>query len=129
VSRKDLFSSSTLIVFILTALLLFLAPAARLVLDQAERLQAPVFELAEDVGVTHVGPTPIGAGSFSDEFFVLNARCYRVVCDGPFVFADGEVISARWVNRADLDDLLATQSVMTDSVALLLAQGLITVAE
>lgn len=90
---------------------------------------AAVRELAEEIGVAHVAPTRIGEGSFSDEFFVLNARCYRVVCDGPFVFADGEVIAARWVNRADLDDLLATNSVMTDSVALLLGPGLITVAE
>ena len=90
---------------------------------------AAVRELAEEVGVTNVAPVRIGEGSFSDEFFVLNARCYRVVCDGPFVFADGEVVSARWVNRADLDDLLATTSVMTDSVALLLAQGLVAVAQ
>jgi len=90
---------------------------------------AAVRELAEEVGVTHVVPTLLGEGSFSDESFVLNARCYRVVCDGPFHFADGEVISAQWVNRRELDDLLRTQEVMTDSVALLLTQGLVTVAE
>ena len=30
------------------------------------------------------------------------ARCYRVVHDGPFRFADGEVVEARWVDAAGL---------------------------
>ncbi len=90
---------------------------------------AAVRELAEEIGVVGVAPLPVGGGTFGDESFVLIGRCYRVVADGPFEFADGEVIAARWVNRAELDELLQTHDVMSDSVALLLASGIIDLAE
>ena len=47
-------------------------------------------------------------------------RGYRVVHDGPFVFTDGEVAEVRWVTRAELDHLLATESFVPDNVALML---------
>ncbi len=77
-------------------------------------------ELGEEIGVTNVTPSVIGGGAFGDESYDLIARCYRVVHDGPFVFNDGEVIQARWVDAEGLRTLLATQDVMSDSVALLL---------
>ena len=88
---------------------------------------AAVRELAEEVGLHGVLPTPVGGGTFGDESFELIGRCYHVIADGPFVFADGEVLQTRWVNRAELDELLLTHDVMSDSVALLLDCGLITV--
>jgi len=79
-----------------------------------------VRELAEEIGVSDVSLEPIGAGTFGDESYVLIGRCYRVVHDGPFTFADGEVIQARWVDRAGLDALLRDEDVVSDSIALLL---------
>ncbi len=81
---------------------------------------AAVREMAEEIGVIAITPTPIGGGTFGDESFELIGRCYHVVHDGPFTFADGEVIQAKWVDRGELDALLATEEVMHDSVALLL---------
>jgi len=42
------------------------------------------------------------------------------VHDGPFSFDDGEVVETRWVDAAALADLLATESFVPDSLALLL---------
>ncbi len=86
-------------------------------------------ELHEEIGVANVTLTSLGGGTFGDAFFEVIGRCYHAVSDGPFVFADGEVISARWVNRSELADLLRTHDVMSDSVALLLSCGAIVVAE
>jgi len=77
-------------------------------------------ELAEEIGIVGVTPTPWGGGTFGDEYYELIGRCYHVVHDGPHVFADGEVIAARWVNRSELDELLRTEEVVHDSIALLL---------
>lgn len=81
---------------------------------------AAVRELAEEIGVTGVRPTPWGGGVFANEEFELIGRCYHVVHDGPFEFADGEVIASRWVNRAELTTLLRTEEVIPDSLVLLL---------
>ena len=79
---------------------------------------AALRELAEEIGVVGITPTFVGGGTFGDESFELIGRCYHVVSDGPFVFGDGEVVSAHWVNRAGLDLLLSTHDVMSDSVEL-----------
>lgn len=79
-------------------------------------------EMAEEIGLIDAMPTPIGGGPFGDESFELIGRCYHIVHDGPFMFADGEVIRAKWVNQGELDALLATEDVMQDSVALLLGR-------
>ncbi len=81
---------------------------------------AALRELAEEIGVTGVTPTPIGGGTFGDHSFELIGRCYHLVHDGPFVFADGEVIQARWVDARQLEVLLRDEDVVSDSVALLL---------
>ena len=81
---------------------------------------AAVREMAEEIGIDGVALTPIGGGAYVDESFELIGRCYHVVHDGPFTFADGEVLQAKWVDRAGLDTLLATEDVISDSVALLL---------
>jgi 8-oxo-dGTP pyrophosphatase MutT (NUDIX family) len=77
-------------------------------------------ELAEEIGVIDATPVPWGGGVFGDDSYELIGRCYHVVHDGPFTFADGEVIAAKWVDRAELDALLRDEDVVSDSVALLL---------
>ncbi|MEO6125565.1 MAG: NUDIX domain-containing protein [Ilumatobacteraceae bacterium] len=77
-------------------------------------------ELAEEIGVVGVTPVPIGGGTFADQYYELIGRCYHVVHDGPFTFADGEVIAARWVDVDGLAELLRDHDVVRDSVALLL---------
>lgn len=77
-------------------------------------------ELAEEIGVDGADLVSLGGGTFSDQHYEIVGRCYSVVHDGPFTFADGEVIAARWVNRAELDTLLREHDVVSDSVALIL---------
>ena len=62
--------------------------------------EAAARELAEEVGVV--------------------GRCYRIVHDGPFSFADGEVVHARFVTPDELADLRRQERFLPDSVALLL---------
>ncbi len=81
---------------------------------------AAVRELGEEVGVTGVEPVEIGGGTYADNDVALVGRCFRVVADGPFTFADGEVIHAEWVAFDDLDRLIDERSFLPDSVALLL---------
>lgn len=81
---------------------------------------AAVRELAEEIGVEGVGLTYVGGGTFGDDHYELIGRCYHAVYDGEVLFADGEVIDARWVTAAELADLLAREDVMHDSIALLL---------
>jgi 8-oxo-dGTP pyrophosphatase MutT (NUDIX family) len=84
-------------------------------------------ELFEEVGVDAV-PVPLGAGhhvgAYADADVDLVARCYRVVHDGPITFVDGEVAEARWVDRAGLDALLASEPFVPDSVKLLAPEEL-----
>ncbi len=77
-------------------------------------------ELAEEIGVLDVKPSPWGGGVFGDESYELIGRCYHLVHDGPFTFADGEVIATKWVDRSELNLLLRTEDVVHDSVALVL---------
>ena len=82
--------------------------------------EAAVRELAEEIGVVDAVPTPIGGGTFGDEHYELIGRCYHVISDGPFVFADGEVIAAKWVDDGELRQLLREADVVSDSVELLM---------
>jgi 8-oxo-dGTP pyrophosphatase MutT (NUDIX family) len=75
-------------------------------------------ELMEELGV-EAEPLLIGGGSYADGDVDLVGRCYRVVHDGPVRFVDGEVVEARWVDRAGLDVLLASASFVPDSLALM----------
>jgi isopentenyldiphosphate isomerase len=76
-------------------------------------------ELAEEIGVTGTTLVPLGAGRYDDDEVHILARLYEVVCDGPFTFADGEVVEARFVTLAELRRRLAADSFVPDSVALL----------
>jgi isopentenyldiphosphate isomerase len=80
-------------------------------------------EVAEEVGLDDVVPLAVDDGTprlYRDEQVALLGRCYRVVHPGPFTFADGEVVEARWVDRAELERLLTTDRFLPDSLSLLL---------
>ena len=76
-------------------------------------------ELAEEVGIDHAEPHPLGGGTYVDAHVSVIGRCYRVVAAGPFRFADGEVVEAEWVALASLPELVATRSFLPDSLHLL----------
>jgi isopentenyldiphosphate isomerase len=75
-------------------------------------------ELAEEVGIA-ADPVLLHGGTYADDDVDVVGRCYRVVHDGPISFPDGEVAEARWVDAAGLDELLATERFVPDSLALL----------
>jgi isopentenyldiphosphate isomerase len=80
-------------------------------------------EVAEEVGLDDAIPEAVDDGVarlYRDDAVALLGRCYRVVHPGPFTFADGEVVEARWVDQAELAHLLATERFLPDSLALLL---------
>lgn len=77
-------------------------------------------ELAEELGIDGVTLQFLGAAQYVDDELAALCRGYRVVHDGPFTFADGEVAEARWVTFAELDAMRATHSFLPDSLALLL---------
>ena len=58
-------------------------------------------------------------GRYADADVDLVATGFRVVHDGPFRFADGEVVEARWVDADGLAELIAGESFVPDSLALL----------
>lgn len=79
-------------------------------------------ELAEEVGIVDPAPEPLDDGTarrYVDTEVALMGRCYRVVHPGPFRFADGEVVQARFVDRDELTHLIATERFLPDSLALL----------
>ncbi len=80
-------------------------------------------ELAEEIGIADATPEPIDDGRphpYVDDAVALLGRCYRVVHSGPFTFADGEVVEARWVTNDELATLLDRERFLPDSLALLL---------
>ncbi|HNJ96903.1 MAG TPA: NUDIX domain-containing protein [Ilumatobacteraceae bacterium] len=77
-------------------------------------------ELAEELGVTGVPLHYLGEGRYRDDAVALIGRGYTVVCDGPFVFTDGEIAEVRWVDRDDLETMLASERFVPDNLALLL---------
>ena len=77
-------------------------------------------ELAEELGVAGVELIFLGEGRYRDADVAMIGRGYTVVCDGPFTFTDGEIAEVRWVNRVELDALLARERFVPDNLALLL---------
>jgi 8-oxo-dGTP pyrophosphatase MutT (NUDIX family) len=75
-------------------------------------------ELIEELGID-ASPVFLCAGVYADADVDLVGRCYWVVHDGPTTFVDGEVVEARWVDRAGLDRLMASVPFVPDSLALL----------
>ena len=77
-------------------------------------------ELAEELGITDATLQQLGAGRYRDDAVALIGRGYLAVSDGPFTFTDGEIAEVRWVDRAGLDALLASERFVPDNLALLL---------
>jgi isopentenyldiphosphate isomerase len=79
-------------------------------------------EVEEEIGVV-ADPVPIDDGElalYEDDMVSLVGRRYRVVHDGPFTFADGEVVQARFVTRDELTRLVDEVPFLPDSLQILL---------
>jgi isopentenyldiphosphate isomerase len=76
-------------------------------------------ELAEELGVD-AALERLGHGTWEGGGASLVGHVYLARSDGPFTFTDGEVVQARFVDLAELDALLATETFCPDSVALAL---------
>ena len=83
--------------------------------------EAAVRELAEEVGVVGRPVVRLASGRYEDADVRLLAMLYEVRSDGPFTFADGEVVEARFVTVSELRRLVGEQPFVPDSVALLMA--------
>jgi isopentenyldiphosphate isomerase len=81
---------------------------------------AAVRELAEEVGVTDRTPDFLGHVAYEDDDVALIGRVYTVTSNGPFVFSDGEVVQARFVPKAGLSALIASELFVPDSVSVVL---------
>jgi 8-oxo-dGTP pyrophosphatase MutT (NUDIX family) len=75
-------------------------------------------ELAEEAGVAGVALTRLGEAAFDDGVVREHAEGYLTHHDGPFTFADGEVVGTEWVVLDDLDGWIAVHDVVPDSVAI-----------
>lgn len=82
--------------------------------------RAAARELSEELGVVGETLVHLGRGAYMDKEVRVVADCYRVVTDGPFTFADGEISEAHWVTPAELPVWLGTKDFLPDSVALVL---------
>lgn len=77
-------------------------------------------ELAEELGIACAEMVELGAARFEDASVALLGRGYLCRHDGPFAFTDGEIAEVRWVDRAQLAQLLADERVVPDNRELLL---------
>ena len=76
-------------------------------------------ELAEEAGVA--APLErLGEGSYEDAEVRVRGDVFLARCEGPFTFADGEVVETAWVAPADLPAWLAGGPVCPDSVTIAL---------
>ncbi len=76
-------------------------------------------ELVEETGVA-VELGYLGEGEYSDEEVREISRVYHARTEGPFTFADGEIVEAAWVPISQLREWLAGKPVCPDSLALVL---------
>ncbi len=72
--------------------------------------EAAARELAEEVG-SRAPLAEIGRGSYEDDDVTAIVRMYIAEDDGPFVFADGEVVEAFFVTIDELRERIAARSV------------------
>jgi isopentenyldiphosphate isomerase len=77
-------------------------------------------ELAEELGIRADTLEALGEGRFRDESVALIGRGFRCTHDGPFTFTDGEIAEVLWVDRAELDHLIATELFVPDNLVLML---------
>jgi 8-oxo-dGTP pyrophosphatase MutT (NUDIX family) len=74
-------------------------------------------ELAEEAGVS-ARLAEVAAGAYDDDEVAVLGRVYLARHDGPFTFADGEVVEDDRVPVADVPAWLEGRAVCPDSVAL-----------
>jgi len=82
--------------------------------------EAAARELNEELGIADCELTPLGQGSYRDEDVDELGRVWTTVHDGPFEFADGEVLEACFVTVAELLHRLEGDPFVPDSRALVL---------
>ena len=75
-------------------------------------------EIAEELGVELGELELVTEGAYRDERVDEVARVFRARHDGPFHFADGEIVEAHFLDRPALDALIATGAVVPDSLDL-----------
>ena len=73
-------------------------------------------ELAEEAGIEAPSSRWLGSGSYEDELVAELTHIYLARHDGPFTFADGEVVETAWVDLAELPAWLVSGDVPTDLV-------------
>lgn len=78
-------------------------------------------ELAEELGIAGVTPTPLRQGYYADENTSYHGFCYLVVWDGEIRWQPEEVAGGEWVGPADLLGAIRAQpdDFMPDTVGLL----------
>ncbi len=74
-------------------------------------------ELAEELGVVDAEPILLGEARFDNDECRVVARVYRVVTDGPFRFADGEVVAVAFASADELATRLGRDPFVADSPA------------
>ncbi len=86
-------------------------------------------ELVEELGIDAGLSEPVesleslellGPCAYADADVALVGRVYRTRHDGPVHFADGEVVEATWVSRAELDARMRRDPFVPDSIAVAL---------
>ena len=77
-------------------------------------------ELHEELGLEGVQVEPLGTGVYADEEVRIVAACFVCRTDGPFRFADGEIVEAHWAPPEEIHVWLGSRHFLPDSVALVL---------
>jgi isopentenyldiphosphate isomerase len=76
-------------------------------------------ELREEAGI-EAALERLGSGSYEDDEVRVRGDVFLACSDGPFTFADGEVVETAWVPVAELAAWLAGRELCPDSVAIAL---------
>ena len=78
--------------------------------------EAAARELAEEAGIV-AALTELSRVVFESDETRVVGRLYEATHEGPFTFADGEVVDHCWVSLAELDSWTATHPVCDDTRA------------
>ena len=76
--------------------------------------------LREELGLEGVQVESLGTGVYADAEVRVVAACFVCRTDGPFHFADGEIVEAHWAPPGEIHVWLAAKHFLPDSVALVL---------
>lgn len=88
------------------------------VLTSGEKyLESARREVAEEIGLTDdFELESLGKGVYEDQEVRVIGHCFKLVHDGPYVFADGEVVAARLVGPDEVSELLQSEQFVPDSI-------------